>query len=215
MTSQLHDCFITSQLHDFFTSSRLLHNFTTSQLHNFTTSSQPQDFFITLWLHFTTLLISQLSNTTCKHFFFGVALGWHLEEIHATWAHLEKKRTRLRLYTKSFEETVHTGRRDSVAITKRRHQDFHSDGVIDLAMASEQNINQFRNGFTLPPNEIDMDDLEPDEELVDTPLVSPFLDSDDDSDDGEVLNELEEYGNAGQLCRQRAINSFDGDDLAF
>ncbi|GJZ75190.1 hypothetical protein Tco_0639655 [Tanacetum coccineum] len=40
-------------------------------------------------------------------------------------------------------------------------------------------------------------------------------DSDDDCDDGEVLNELEEYGNAGQLCRQREINSFDGDDLAF
>ncbi|GJW50617.1 hypothetical protein Tco_0091968 [Tanacetum coccineum] len=30
-----------------------------------------------------------------------------------------------------------------------------------------------------------------------TPLVSPFLDSDDESDDGEVLNELDEYGNAG------------------
>ncbi|GJU53239.1 hypothetical protein Tco_1226953 [Tanacetum coccineum] len=32
------------------------------------------------------------------------ALGWHLEEIHVTWAHLEKKQTRLRLYTKSLEE---------------------------------------------------------------------------------------------------------------
>ncbi|GJX19159.1 hypothetical protein Tco_0221836 [Tanacetum coccineum] len=32
------------------------------------------------------------------------ALGWHLEEIHVTWAHLEKKRTRLRLYTKNHEE---------------------------------------------------------------------------------------------------------------
>ncbi|GJR78238.1 hypothetical protein Tco_0149023 [Tanacetum coccineum] len=60
-----------------------------------------------------------------------------------------------------------------------------------------------------------MDDLEPDDESVDTPLVSPFLDSDDDSDDGEVLNELEEYGNAGKLCRQRVINSLAGDDLAF
>ncbi|GKC95374.1 hypothetical protein Tco_1160816 [Tanacetum coccineum] len=60
-----------------------------------------------------------------------------------------------------------------------------------------------------------MDDLDPDDESVDTPLVSPFLDLDDDSDDGDVLNELEEYGNAGQLCRQRAINSFNGDDLAF
>ncbi|GJV97166.1 hypothetical protein Tco_1548743 [Tanacetum coccineum] len=42
------------------------------------------------------------------------------------------------------------------------------------------NIDQFLNGFTQPPNEIDKDDLEPDDELVDTPLVSPFLDSNDD-----------------------------------
>ncbi|GJX85355.1 hypothetical protein Tco_0336129 [Tanacetum coccineum] len=47
-----------------------------------------------------------------------------------------------------------------------------------------------------------MDDLEPDDGLVDRPLVSPFLDSDDNSDDGEVLNELEEYGNAGKLCQK-------------
>nr|GEV69206.1 hypothetical protein [Tanacetum cinerariifolium] len=38
-----------------------------------------------------------------------------------------------------------------------------------------------------------MDDLEPDDESVDTPLVSPFLDSNNDSDDGKVLNKLEEY----------------------
>ncbi|GKA97189.1 hypothetical protein Tco_0825083 [Tanacetum coccineum] len=70
-----------------------------------------------------------------------------------------------------------------------------------------ENIDQFLNGFTQQPNEIDEDNLEPDDESIDTPLVSPFLDSDDDSDDGEVLNELEEYGNAGQLCRQRAYNT--------
>nr|GEV28756.1 reverse transcriptase domain-containing protein [Tanacetum cinerariifolium] len=33
-----------------------------------------------------------------------LALRWHLEEINVTWAHLEKKRTRLRTYTKSLEE---------------------------------------------------------------------------------------------------------------
>ncbi|GJY19192.1 hypothetical protein Tco_0390683 [Tanacetum coccineum] len=33
-----------------------------------------------------------------------LALRWHLEEIHVTWAHLEKKQTRLRLYTKNHEE---------------------------------------------------------------------------------------------------------------
>nr|GEY57284.1 hypothetical protein [Tanacetum cinerariifolium] len=78
-----------------------------------------------------------------------------------------------------------------------------------------ENIDRFLNGFTQQPNEIDVDDLEPDDESVDTHLVSHFLDSDDDSNDGEVLNELEEYGNAGKLCRLREINSFDGDDLAF
>ncbi|GKA71729.1 hypothetical protein Tco_0777868 [Tanacetum coccineum] len=33
-----------------------------------------------------------------------LALGWILEEIHVTWAHLEKKQTRLRLYTKSLKK---------------------------------------------------------------------------------------------------------------
>ncbi|GKD00176.1 hypothetical protein Tco_1170450 [Tanacetum coccineum] len=78
-----------------------------------------------------------------------------------------------------------------------------------------ENIDQFLNGFTQQPNEIDVNDLKLDDELVDTPLVSPFLDSDNDSNDGEVPNELEEYGNAGQLCHQREINSFDRDDLEF
>ncbi|GKB71126.1 hypothetical protein Tco_0932538, partial [Tanacetum coccineum] len=31
-------------------------------------------------------------------------LGWILEEIHVTWAHLEKKRTRLCLYTKCLKK---------------------------------------------------------------------------------------------------------------
>ncbi|GKC40052.1 MAK10-like protein, partial [Tanacetum coccineum] len=33
-----------------------------------------------------------------------MTLGWLLEEIHVTWAHLEKKQTRLGLYTRSLEE---------------------------------------------------------------------------------------------------------------
>ncbi|GKA19932.1 retrovirus-related pol polyprotein from transposon 17.6 [Tanacetum coccineum] len=49
----------------------------------------------------------------------------------------------------------------------------------------------------------------------DTPLVSPFLHSDNDSEDEEALNELSEYENGGTLLRERKINSFDGDDLAF
>ncbi|GJY74151.1 hypothetical protein Tco_0478582, partial [Tanacetum coccineum] len=38
---------------------------------------------------------------------------------------------------------------------------------------------------------------------------------DNDSDEGEVLNELVEYENVRMLRREKAINSFDGDDLAF
>ncbi|GJV15903.1 retrovirus-related pol polyprotein from transposon TNT 1-94 [Tanacetum coccineum] len=34
-----------------------------------------------------------------------LALGWYFEEIHVTWAHLEKKWTRLQLYTISLEES--------------------------------------------------------------------------------------------------------------
>ncbi|GJY66037.1 hypothetical protein Tco_0468275, partial [Tanacetum coccineum] len=65
-----------------------------------------------------------------------LALRWHLEENHVTWAHSEKKRTRLRLYTSYLEETVHTGRGDGVADFKRRRQDFQSDDVMDLMTVS-------------------------------------------------------------------------------
>ncbi|GKD30366.1 hypothetical protein Tco_1241144 [Tanacetum coccineum] len=37
-----------------------------------------------------------------------ITLGWLLEEIHVTWDHLEKKRTRLQLYTKSLEEYAYS-----------------------------------------------------------------------------------------------------------
>ncbi|GJR14461.1 hypothetical protein Tco_0797113 [Tanacetum coccineum] len=75
----------------------------------------------------------------------------------------------------------------------------------------EQPLDDFMN----PPDELVTDDSESDTESYETPLVSPFLDSDDESDDGEVINELNEYGNAGNFHRNRIINSFDGNDLAF
>ncbi|GJU92944.1 ribonuclease H-like domain-containing protein [Tanacetum coccineum] len=43
-------------------------------------------------------------GTTHPSTHIGKTLGWHLEEIHVTWAHLEKKRTRLQLYTKVVEK---------------------------------------------------------------------------------------------------------------
>ncbi|GJW54239.1 reverse transcriptase domain-containing protein [Tanacetum coccineum] len=78
-----------------------------------------------------------------------------------------------------------------------------------------ESIERFLNNFANQPNETNMSDLESDDESVDTPLVSPFPHSDNDSDDGEVLNELIEYGNVGMLRREKEINSFDGDDLTF
>ncbi|GKF89414.1 hypothetical protein Tco_0263377, partial [Tanacetum coccineum] len=73
----------------------------------------------------------------------------------------------------------------------------------------DSHLGQPLNDFMNSHNIIEMDDLESDDGSVDTPLVSPFLDSDDESDDGEVLNELDEYGNAGNFYRNRIINSLD------
>ncbi|GJU05912.1 hypothetical protein Tco_1122342 [Tanacetum coccineum] len=78
-----------------------------------------------------------------------------------------------------------------------------------------ESIEQFLNRFAEQPNETSINDPEPNNGSVDTPLVSLFPHSDNDSDDEEVLNELCEYENTGTLHRERIINSFDGDDLAF
>nr|GEU71355.1 hypothetical protein [Tanacetum cinerariifolium] len=77
-----------------------------------------------------------------------------------------------------------------------------------------ESIEQFLNNFSNHPNDTNMNDLESYYESVDTPLVSPFPHSDNDSDDGEVLNELIEYESVGMLRRKKAINSFDRDDMA-
>ncbi|GJV51059.1 hypothetical protein Tco_1446800, partial [Tanacetum coccineum] len=66
-----------------------------------------------------------------------LALGWHLEEIHVTWAHLEKKRTRLRTCTKIHQEVLFSERGDGVAGIKRRRRDLSGDGVWILATASQ------------------------------------------------------------------------------
>ncbi|GJX25095.1 hypothetical protein Tco_0231391 [Tanacetum coccineum] len=78
-----------------------------------------------------------------------------------------------------------------------------------------ESIEQFPNRFAEQPNETSINDPEPDNGSVDTPLVSPFPYSDNDSDDEEVLNDLCEYENTGTLHQERIINSFDEDDLAF
>ncbi|GJR53105.1 hypothetical protein Tco_1403626 [Tanacetum coccineum] len=75
-----------------------------------------------------------------------------------------------------------------------------------------ESIERLLNNFTNQPNETNMNELESDDESVDTPLVSPFPHSYNDSDGGEVLNELIEYKNVGMLRQEKEINCFDGDD---
>ncbi|GJS67447.1 hypothetical protein Tco_0682011, partial [Tanacetum coccineum] len=100
------------------------------------------------------------------------------------------------------------------ALRVRAVQELHELQIISAFVDSRlESIKQFLNNFANQPNETDMNNLESDDESVDTPLVSPFPYSDNDSDDGEVLNELIEYENVRMLCRERAINSFDRDDL--
>nr|GEY18271.1 hypothetical protein [Tanacetum cinerariifolium] len=62
-----------------------------------------------------------------------LALGWILEDIHVTWAHLEKKQRRLRTYTKSLRDFMHTVAVDGVAGIKRHRRDLSSDVVRNLA----------------------------------------------------------------------------------
>ncbi|GKB27105.1 hypothetical protein Tco_0866506 [Tanacetum coccineum] len=80
-----------------------------------------------------------------------------------------------------------------------------------IAIPPTAPFEQLLNDFMNLPGVLEMDDLESDDESVDTPLVSPFL----DSDDGEVLNEIDEYGNAGNFYRNIMINNVDGNDLTF
>ncbi|GJS73964.1 hypothetical protein Tco_0706805 [Tanacetum coccineum] len=86
------------------------------------------------------------------------------------------------------------------ALRARIDQEFHELHVISAFVDSRlESIEQFLNNFANQPNETNMNNLESDDEMGDTPLVSPFPHSDNDSDDGEVLNELIEYENAGAL----------------
>ncbi|GJU86233.1 hypothetical protein Tco_1293779 [Tanacetum coccineum] len=102
------------------------------------------------------------------------------------------------------------------ALRAKAVQELHELEVISAFVDSRlESIERFLNSFANQPNETDMNNLESDDESVDTPLVSPFPHSDNDSDDGEVLNELSEYENVGVLRQERIINSFDRDVLAF
>ncbi|GJS78415.1 hypothetical protein Tco_0728296, partial [Tanacetum coccineum] len=60
-----------------------------------------------------------------------------------------------------------------------------------------------------------MNNLKSDNEAVDTPLVSPFPHSDNDSNDGKVLNELIEYENTRTLRINLVSTHFDADTDMF
>ncbi|GJX34352.1 hypothetical protein Tco_0245909 [Tanacetum coccineum] len=104
----------------------------------------------------------------------------------------------------------------TAALHARAVQELHELHIISAFVDSRlESIEHVLNNFSNHPNETNMNNLESDDESVDTPLASPFPHSDNESDDGEVLNELIEYENVGMLRREREINSFNGDDLAF
>ncbi|GJY33708.1 hypothetical protein Tco_0418177 [Tanacetum coccineum] len=67
-----------------------------------------------------------------------VALGWHLEKIHMTWAHLEKKQTRLQLYTKVVEEKSSQWLETALEILVTP-SGLQSDGVRNLVTMSGSN----------------------------------------------------------------------------
>ncbi|GKB36856.1 putative reverse transcriptase domain-containing protein, partial [Tanacetum coccineum] len=85
--------------------------------------------------------------------------GWILEEMHVTWANLEKKWTRLRLYTKSFEklctqcvETAAQFSSDDVTAFKRRRQDPH-DSIHNRDISSSSwSIAQWMIKYDFPNN---------------------------------------------------------------
>ncbi|GKA05084.1 hypothetical protein Tco_0684204 [Tanacetum coccineum] len=97
---------------------------------------------------------------------------------------------------------------DGVISYKRRRQDFQDDEISAMIDSRLENIvpahipiqppvlfEQLLDDFMNPPDELVMDDSKSDTKSYETPLISPFLDSDDESDDREVINELNEYGN--------------------
>nr|GEV92571.1 hypothetical protein [Tanacetum cinerariifolium] len=104
----------------------------------------------------------------------------------------------------------------AATLCARAVQEPHELQVILASVNSRlKSIGQFLNNLANQPNETNMNDLESDDEVMDTPLVSLFPHSDNHSDDGEVLNELSEYENVEALGRERIINGFDRVDPAF
>nr|GEW17959.1 ribonuclease H-like domain-containing protein [Tanacetum cinerariifolium] len=141
----------------------------------------------------------------------------HLKEIYETWAHLEKKRTRLRTNTKTLQDlksqspemaspfihdavTLHlnpnpppTSNRPVLpaALRAQAVQELYElQRILAFVDSRLKSIERSLNNFANQPTKTIINDLEFDDESVDTPLVSSFPHSNNDSDDDELLNEL-------------------------
>ncbi|GJW03472.1 hypothetical protein Tco_1562328 [Tanacetum coccineum] len=97
----------------------------------------------------------------------------------------------------------------SIMIDSRLENIDHNQIVIPPPALPKQLLIDFLD----PPDLLKIDDIVSDAESVDTPRVSPFLDSDDESDEGEVINDI--YLNTKYYNYNRQINKFDERELAF
>ncbi|GKC02772.1 hypothetical protein Tco_0994382 [Tanacetum coccineum] len=90
----------------------------------------------------------------------------------------------------------------------------HTHILVPPPVLFEQLLDDFMN----PPDVLEMDDSELDSKSNDTPIVSEMddseMDDDEESDDGEVINELNEYGNAGNFYLLKDIMEFIMSDMA-
>ncbi|GJR06974.1 hypothetical protein Tco_0529958 [Tanacetum coccineum] len=63
-----------------------------------------EEYNLDIYLVDSEVLVSRVCHEHLTTSSLATALGWLLEEIHVTWAHLKKKRTRLQLYIQVDEE---------------------------------------------------------------------------------------------------------------
>ncbi|GKB98419.1 hypothetical protein Tco_0984556 [Tanacetum coccineum] len=71
------------------------------------------------------------------------------------------------------------------------------------------------DNFIGPPDFLEIDDLESDVESDNKPLVSLFPDVDEESDDGELIIDMNEYVNTWYYDHDRKIIKFDMRSLSF
>nr|GEV65652.1 putative reverse transcriptase domain-containing protein [Tanacetum cinerariifolium] len=126
-----------------------------------------------------------------RRLFWSIALGRLLEDIHVTWAHLEKKRSRLQLYTKSLEEYAYNAWRQCHILMLTISLNVEEDLKEDPAAEEEKTEEEM---------DVDDDDEMNEPELIFSyeadPLNPPPLGFDSegesssaayDDDDGDIL----------------------------